>query len=137
MIQIEKAPFQKRLLAFLIDLCILCLIQSVILLLVIFSSKSVSLERLIWANVIATLINLLIYLVKDLPKGISIGKKLMKIAVRDTEDYGKVPDFFRLIVRNIFVLIWPIEFFILILRKDRKRLGDKVAKTEVVNVKEG
>lgn len=74
----------------------------------------------------------LLYFAKDSLKGISLGKWLMGIMVRDDKDPDKIPHFGRLLIRNLFIMIWPAEFIVLALSDEKKRLGDKTAKTIVV-----
>jgi hypothetical protein len=74
----------------------------------------------------------LLYLAKDSIKGISIGKWLLGIMIRDVKHPNGIPSFARLFARNLFLVIWPIEFIVLASNQEKKRLGDKAAKTIVV-----
>jgi uncharacterized RDD family membrane protein YckC len=74
----------------------------------------------------------LLYFAKDSIKGISVGKWIMGIMVRDENNPTLIPSFGRLFIRNLFIIIWPIEFIVLALNEEKKRLGDKTAKTIVV-----
>lgn len=74
----------------------------------------------------------LLYFAKDSIKGISVGKWMMGIMIRDENNPNEIPSIGRLFLRNLFILIWPVEFIILATNDDKKRLGDKVAKTAVV-----
>ncbi|WP_299680625.1 RDD family protein [uncultured Tenacibaculum sp.] len=74
----------------------------------------------------------LLYFAKDSIKGISVGKWIMGIMVRDANNPYDIPSFGRLLVRNLFILIWPVEFIVLASSQEKKRLGDKTAKTIVV-----
>ena len=74
----------------------------------------------------------LLYFAKDSIKGISIGKWIMGIMVRDANNPNEIPSFGRLLMRNLFVIIWPVEFIVLASNPERKRLGDKTIKTIVV-----
>jgi len=78
------------------------------------------------------LIGFLLYFAKDSIKGISPGKWIMGIMVRDENEPTQIPSFGRLFIRNLFVIIWPIEFIVLASSQEKKRLGDKTAKTIVV-----
>ncbi len=73
---------------------------------------------------------------KDSIKGISVGKWIMGIMVRDEDDINKIPSFGRLFLRNLLIIIWPIEFIVLATNTKKKRLGDMVANTAVVTNKE-
>ena len=74
----------------------------------------------------------LLYSAKDSIKGISVGKWIMGIMVRDENNQNEIPSFGRLLLRNLFIIIWPVEFIVLATNDQKKRLGDKVAKTVVL-----
>src|SRR5690606_11498653 len=74
----------------------------------------------------------ILYFAKDSLKGISTGKWIMGIMVRDENNQNEIPSFGRLFLRNLFIIIWPVEFIVLATNHQKKRLGDKVAKTVVV-----
>ncbi|MDQ3190456.1 MAG: RDD family protein [Bacteroidota bacterium] len=73
-----------------------------------------------------------LYFAKDSLKGISVGKWIMGIMVRDVNNQNEIPSTGRLFLRNLFIIIWPVEFIVLAANDQKKRLGDKVAKTVVV-----
>jgi uncharacterized RDD family membrane protein YckC len=73
-----------------------------------------------------------IYFSKDSFRGISPGKWIMGIMVRDEKNRNDIPTFGRLLLRNVFIIIWPIEFIVLALSDNKKRIGDIVAKTLVL-----
>lgn len=73
-----------------------------------------------------------LYFAKDSLKGMSIGKWIMGIMVRDENNPDETPSFGRLFLRNLLILIWPVEFIVLATSDQKKRLGDKIAKTVVV-----
>lgn len=74
----------------------------------------------------------MLYFAKDSFKGNSIGKWIMEIKVRDENNPHEIPSFGRLFVRNLFLIVWPIEFIVLATSNQKQRLGDNVAKTVVV-----
>ena len=73
-----------------------------------------------------------LYFGKESIQGISPGKWVMGIMVRDMENRENIPSFGRLLLRNLFMVIWPIEFLVLATNERKQRLGDQVAKTIVV-----
>ena len=77
-------------------------------------------------------VGFIIYFAKDSIKGISPGKWIMGIMVRDENHPNEIPSFGRLLLRNLFLIIWPIEFIVLAASQDKKRLGDKSANAIVV-----
>ena len=81
---------------------------------------------------VAVLVGFFLYFAKDSVKGVSPGKWVMGIGVRDEASLYEVPSFGRLFLRNIFIIIWPVEGIVLAVDPEKKRLGDKVAKTQVV-----
>jgi uncharacterized RDD family membrane protein YckC len=72
------------------------------------------------------------YLIKDLFAGRSIGKRLFGLYVREYDDTDKIPAFYKLVLRNLFIFIWPVEVIIMYADKDKRRLGDMIAKTKVI-----
>lgn len=78
------------------------------------------------------ILGFMLYFAKDSIKGISFGKWIMAIMVRDENNHYKIPSFGRLFLRNLFIVIWPVEFIVLATSDLKKRLGDKTAKTIVV-----
>ncbi|EID73878.1 RDD family protein [Imtechella halotolerans] len=78
------------------------------------------------------LLGFLVYFAKDSIKGISPGKWIMGIMVRDEHNLDQVPSIGTLLIRNLFLLIWPIECIVLVFSKEKKRLGDRIGKTVVV-----
>src|SRR5688572_7466905 len=75
----------------------------------------------------------LFYFAKDTVRGVSAGKWIMGIMVRDANHPNDIPSFIRLVTRNLFVIIWPIEFIVFASNQEKRRLGDKVASTMVVD----
>lgn len=75
----------------------------------------------------------LIYFIKDAYRGVSIGKWILGIVIRDADDSNNVPSLGRLMLRNVFLFIWPIEALISLSRNDKRRLGDLTATTQVYN----
>ena len=69
-----------------------------------------------------------IIVLKDVVNGRSIGKRIMKLKVISVS--GGKPNIWRLILRNITFIIWPIEAILLL--NNRKKIGDRIAKTDVV-----
>jgi len=72
------------------------------------------------------------YLCKDIFFGRSLGKLLFGIYIREFEDIDKTPKFYQLIFRNILVFIWFVELIVMLTDKEGRRLGDKIAKTQVI-----
>ncbi len=73
-----------------------------------------------------------LYFAKDSIKGVSVGKWIMGIMVRDDNNQNEIPSFGRLFLRNLLIIIWPVEFIVLATNDQKKRLGDKIVQTVVV-----
>ncbi|WP_299158346.1 RDD family protein [uncultured Tenacibaculum sp.] len=78
------------------------------------------------------LVGFLLYFSKDSIRGISPGKWVMGIMVRNENNPNEIPSFGKLFVRNLFLIIYPVEFIVLVSSQEKKRLGDKNAKAIVV-----
>ena len=91
-----------------------------------------SIVRLVIVIPLGILLSLLLLLGRDSKKGVSLGRWVMAIMVRDQYDPRTVPDFRRLLLRNVYLILWPIEFFVLTSSKEKQRMGDKAAKTIVL-----
>ncbi len=82
-------------------------------------------------TIIVAPLGLLLYLAKDNYKGISFGKWVMGIIVRDENSKIHSPSHLNLFARNLPLIIWPIEFIAILFSKNKQRLGDKLGKTLV------
>ncbi|MEM8907869.1 MAG: RDD family protein [Bacteroidota bacterium] len=83
--------------------------------------------------ILVLVIGLLLYFAKDSIKGMSIGKWIMGIMVRDADHPTQVPSLGRLLIRNLPIIVWPIEFAILASNESKKRFGDRLANTIVIH----
>jgi uncharacterized RDD family membrane protein YckC len=132
---IQLASIGRRIAAFFIDhiLFTFCIVMGIFLMVgTEFEDIRGALIRIV--GMLAILIpGLFIYTAKDTVKGISPGKWVMGIMVRDANDPTKVPNFGRLLVRNLLIFIWPVEMIILATNPERRRLGDQIGKTVVLN----
>lgn len=70
----------------------------------------------------------LLFIGKDIIGGHSIGKRIVKIKVVDTN--GNTPDKFRLFLRNITIFIWFIEAIFIL--SEKPRIGERITKTRVI-----
>ncbi len=128
--QYKKASVGKRIGAFLIDHFIFSYV--ILLPFFLFAKDFASFENFYIFMPVVMLIALIVYALKDSINGRSIGKRILGLYTRDCVNLEKTPDLIKLIIRNLLVFVWPVEFFILIKDKDGRRLGDKLAKTQVV-----
>jgi RDD family. len=114
----------KRLLAFGLDLMIIVAIVNVL-----FLSTFIIKSQFLLQFLSALMITLLFC--KDCMNGQSIGKRVMKLQVVDSNTEENISAV-RHIVRNLFLPLWCIEILILMISK-RERIGDYVAKTKVIS----
>ncbi|MDR6561814.1 MULTISPECIES: cytochrome c oxidase assembly factor Coa1 family protein [unclassified Arcicella] len=125
---------KRRIAAFMIDHFVMSTIGVLIFFLTLgpdFMNEN-SLNDITIAMSFVMLLIFVLYFAKDSVNGISIGRWIMGIMVRDEEDSNIVPSFGRLFLRNLFLIIWPVEFIVLATSNVKKRLGDKVLKTIVI-----
>lgn len=76
-----------------------------------------------------TLIGFALYFCKDCIYGQSIAKRILKQQVVNNKT-GEIANPVRCFVRNIFIIIWPIELVVILITPQR-RLGDIIAGTKV------
>ena len=120
---------EKRILSFLIDHITIWFVFALFVVVEMFVQKDF--ELFLNKYYIFLLLFMFIYVFKDVINGQSIGKRILKIKVVDLS--GNVPKLPNLIIRNITILIWPVEAILVLLYKER--LGDRLAKTKVVEQK--
>ena len=75
-----------------------------------------------------------VFLLKDIVRGQSLGKFMLGIAVRDKADPTQVPSIGKLMLRNVLTFAWLIEVIVLLSGKNKEKLGDILAKTEVYRI---
>ncbi|WP_010255727.1 RDD family protein [Myroides injenensis] len=122
-----------RLVAYIIDFVFAMLLYFLITYLFIVFSRSSFVDFLLestWSVLFSILIINFILLFKDCINGISLGKMIMGLQIVNT-DTGNTPSFKKLIYRNIYLLIWPIEFAFWLVNNDKRRLADVHLKTTV------
>lgn len=129
---IKITSINKRILAFLIDLLIICLILTPIFITLTFNDITKKFFQYFnWFM----LIGFLLFLLKDVVKGQSLGKRFIKIIVIDTNNYKIAPSTNKLLIRNVFTFLWPVELLTLIISKKKRKLGDLFAGTNVIDLK--
>ncbi|MES2558167.1 MAG: RDD family protein [Bacteroidota bacterium] len=77
-----------------------------------------------------SLVGFALYVCKDCINGRSIAKRILKLQVVDNTT-GQVAGPLKCLIRNILIVIWPIEAIIALTNPER-RLGDRVAGTKLV-----
>jgi len=130
----QKSSRKRRIAAFLIDHFVMTFLMVSVVFIALgpnFMDEN-NPSKMTTTMLLVMLPGFVLYFAKDSLKGISVGKWIMGIMVRDENNNNETPSFGRLFLRNLFIIIWPIEFIILATNDQKKRLGDKVAKTVVV-----
>jgi len=126
--QLPKPLLSRRFGAFLIDHFILVFIIVLTFFLVIDPSEietSSMFIRFIFLLVFA----FVLYCCKDIVNGRSIGKRFFGLAVQDINQ--NVPSTSKLIIRNLFTFLWPIEIIAILTSKQKKKIGDHLVNTDV------
>lgn len=133
-IELQKASRKRRIVAFIIDHFVMTFLIVCLVFLISGPNMMNESNPFKMTKIMLTIMipGFLIYFAKDCIKGISVGKWIMGIMVRDAQNPNEVPSIGRLFLRNLFVIIWPIEFIVLATSQEKKRLGDNVAQTIVV-----
>ncbi|MEE1046311.1 MAG: RDD family protein, partial [Clostridia bacterium] len=128
----KESIFRKRLLAVGIDIAILVLVFMIANIIPIYDDYIMIARDFGRSYYIVYGIILLIieigFLCKDVIGGQSIGKKIVHIKVVNADE--SKANLLQLIIRNITILIWPIEMIILLLGK--RKIGDVISKTMIV-----
>lgn len=119
---------KERLIAFGIDYLLLITFQGIVGQILMLNTDNSNLVNMI---LFLTLITSVIMFCKDLIKGQSIGKRIMKIAVVNADDLTICSNPFKLILRNITLPLWPIEAILFLSSENGVRLGDKLTNTTV------
>lgn len=129
---IEKEMFLKRISAFLIDYFIITIIASPFLVLDILEiNMENDILNLIIKNLFVIIILLGIFLKDIFDESGSIGKRIIGIKIKEF-DYETIPKW-KLILRNMTIIIWPIEVIVLLITKTK--IIDGILNLEVVAIK--
>lgn len=78
----------------------------------------------------ATIVGIILMLVLDI-KILSPGKRLMRLTVANVGGDTYVP-LWKQFVRNITVVIYPVEFLVILCTRDHRRLSDRILGLEVI-----
>ncbi|MUU77234.1 RDD family protein [Winogradskyella endarachnes] len=132
--QYQLASRKRRIAAFLIDHFVITFLIVSITFLILGPDylNNPDFSKITAVMLTTLLLGFTIYFGKDSINGISIGKWIFGIMVRDEDNPEVVPSIGKLFIRNIFLIIWPVEFIVLASSNEKKRLGDNIAKTRVV-----
>ena len=124
----------KRIGAFFIDFLIIVLIYEIpffILVMIPMFQGAMTDSLIIQRTLLCTFFGYILFIFKDVFKNGSLGKRIMKLKIIDSETKENASTGKR-ILRNITWIISWIEFLVYLAAK--KRLGDMLAKTDVVEI---
>ena len=116
----------KRFIAFIIDIIVGFLFFYLSFFVLCFIHASVDLISSIPISLLYTFM-----CSKDCINGMSFGKYIVGIQTIDSRTL-KVATPVQCMLRNLFCIIWPIEFFGMLFNSTGLRIGDQVAHTKVV-----
>lgn len=125
----------KRLCALVIDYYIVSAVCSIPILIFVLIKSFIIQENdifnlLNYVISIGTIFYIIFLPFKDIINGnSSIGKKVMQLEIKNNNN-NEIPTNFRLILRNLFLIIWPIEGLLILIFN--RRLGDIICNTKVV-----
>lgn len=123
----------KRFLAFIIDFVITAIINNIpfwiLIMIPLLRGHRLPSSSIILRAMLSTLIAFIYLLLRDLPKNGSVGKMIMKLKVVDAKTKGPASMGKRLLRNVTWFLSW-IEIIVYLAAK--KRIGDMLAKTDVV-----
>lgn len=129
---LTTANIHKRFIAFMKDIMTLVLISVLLLIFTVFLGKYTKPGTINFGLLNIFIPVTFLLFAKDSIKGKSLGKSVTGIMVRDKDDFNKTPSFIKLFVRNIFLIVLPVEILFLLFRQDKRRLGDIVTNTIVL-----
>jgi len=139
----KRASVGKRIGAFLIDHLIISFISHFVggfilmgLYTVLSPSEASAASLVLLLFLVVSVLAFLFYIFRDVVKGQSIGKRLLGIGVRDVSDNFLVPPTSRLVLRQLFSFVWPIEFLVLLFSDENRKIGDKISRTGVYSLRE-
>lgn len=116
----------KRLLAAMIDYFIMGMVVLIPQFLII--GMETNMTQPLFNSFFASII--LVILSKDLIfKGASIGKSIFKLEIKNMD--GTVPNILILMLRNVFLILWPVELILVLICN--KRIGDMIFNTRVID----
>jgi uncharacterized RDD family membrane protein YckC len=135
-IQMKKASAGSRTAAFWIDYTIFLLGLVIALGIAYLVTQRIFDSPPVWIFVIIFALAFVEFYLRDILGGQSIGKRVMGICIRNAENDAEVPSVGKLFLRNLISPLWPLEFLVIIIRSDSRKIGDMIAGTAVYNLSE-
>ena len=129
--KIQRADYEKRFAAALIDHIVLCVVSSIGVPFLYLEVYSNGFDRRWIFFPMFMCIVFFVYYFKDIVGGASIGKRVMGLTVRNCDESAMKPSAKKLFARNIFSFLWPVELLMILLGKHKRKIGDILAGTDV------
>ena len=117
----------RRIFAAIIDILIIAIVFiPVIIYSLVFNTSEVFMA-------IAFIIMHSLFICKDLLyRNRSIGKRRCNLVI--VKDNGDAPSEFQLVLRNIFLMFWIVDLFVILTNQKHKKIGDFICNTMVVRL---
>ncbi len=127
------ASRKRRIFALLIDHVVITFICTYAAFIVFgLNIESLLFEEAVGPFVSIGFLSLVLFIIKDSVNGLSLGKYILGIRVRDVKNGLESVSPFKTMLRNVFLIAWPIEFIAMIISSSKKRMGDYVSGTIVL-----
>lgn len=126
---LQSASMIRRFAAFCIDHMLIGLSMVFVILFGMDFEKG-NMDDFMRIAMIAILFGILLTTVKDCVNGVSPGRWLLRLTVRNVGNHNEIPAIEKLMLRNVFTVIWPLELLFLLF--GGRRIGDIAAETDVV-----
>lgn len=78
----------------------------------------------------------LIFIFRDIINSASIGKRFLGLKIVNSEEPSEPVSVAKLGLRNLFIPLWPLELLVMVFNSRNRRIGDMVAKTQVLYSKD-
>ena len=115
MAELTISSRRRRIFAFMIDHIVFCCMASMGSFFLMGENWDVGDSMQMLSAILPFMLVLfLLYFMKDSIKGMSPGRFFLSIAVRDQTSIVETPSFLRLVIRNLLLIIWPVEFLVLV-----------------------
>ncbi len=128
----EIASKKRRVFAFLIDHAFFSFVAAMVGLLIASPTNTTTEIQLEGYHIVFFAALMVAYIGKDTIGGASIGKRVLGIGVRDYAVDQQIPGKIKLFFRNILIFIWPVDFIVMLIDPNNRRLGDYLTQTIVL-----
>lgn len=131
MTQFRDATISERVYAFAIDHFVVMGIFLTLTISLVYNFLQLSGKHILYMIVIVVG---LYSVVRDIPGGRSPGKNSLNMFIVNIYEEHKLPNKMQLIVRNIAIILLPLDVILFLISHNKRRIGDRLTKTKVVKV---